>query len=159
MGSVYSIFEDLSVPHEAEIGPGPAPGIKMPVRVLTSIKQEILDDADYPGTGVVEGRHKSEEVEEAIEEDVTENVEMAHLTVIVGPQQLAPENCAEENGGEAEEDEDQLVDQQYWQRMFDNLQGQYHFASLLTHAHFPVLQQSMPPMPAHMPLSVSVPKY
>ncbi|PIC12864.1 hypothetical protein B9Z55_028107 [Caenorhabditis nigoni] len=87
MDSVYSIFEDLSVPHEAEIGPGPAPGIKMPVRVLTSIKQEILDDADYSGTGVVVGRHKSEEVEEAIEEDVTETVEMPHLTAIVDTQQ------------------------------------------------------------------------
>ncbi|CAO4386512.1 unnamed protein product [Caenorhabditis nigoni] len=60
-------------PHGAVIGPGSAPGIKRPVRVPTLIKQEILDKADS-GSGVVERRDGSEQVEEAVEGDVIRNV-------------------------------------------------------------------------------------
>ncbi|ULU08154.1 hypothetical protein L3Y34_019330 [Caenorhabditis briggsae] len=53
------VFEDWPVPHGVELPPGSAPGIKMPVRAPTIIKQVILDETDHSGSVVVERRDRS----------------------------------------------------------------------------------------------------
>ncbi|PIC48284.1 hypothetical protein B9Z55_007319 [Caenorhabditis nigoni] len=143
-----SVLEDWSVPHGAVIGPGPAPGIKRPVRVPTSIKQEIQDDTDNSGVGVVEHGDGSEQVEEVVEEDVNVSMGMPHLTANVGPQQ--PDSAEDDGvGGKSEgEEEQEVIDPQYWQRKFDNLRGQFFAPPPPPQAHFPVTQQLIPPMPA-----------
>ncbi|CAO4366913.1 unnamed protein product [Caenorhabditis nigoni] len=141
------IFDDWHVPHGVEIPPGPAPGIKMPVRVPTPIKQEILDGADS-GPGVVERGDRSEQVEKAVEEGVNASMGMPHLTGNVGPQQ--PDSAEDDGvGGKSEgQEEQEVIDPQYWQRKFDNLRGQFFAPPLPPQAHFPVTQQLIPPMPA-----------
>ncbi|UMM20086.1 hypothetical protein L5515_015446 [Caenorhabditis briggsae] len=135
------VFEDWPVPHGVELPPGSAPGIKMPVRAPTPIKQVILDETDHSGSVVVERRDRSEEREKEAEEVVQGNV-VPHSTVVAVPQEPHQQDGTEMEGGESEgEEEQEGADAQNWQRMLQSSQGQYPFA--------PQLPPLFPQQPIH----------